>query len=228
MPRYNVQIPYSRGKILSPNVVSATEAPVIDPSLTDINDMFLHVLFARIASSSGTTHEFGSSYDPVQNTIEIDVPEDILEFIEDVEILPKIQRYIAWLTQNSQFWHKYIDGRNQVGITTEFPNIEVKSVTYREIFDNGISTDVDWKTGNKQIVNIVGNTALTFQKPPGPTSLQLIIKQDSIGHPVSFPSYLKWPNGSPIPVTQSSEAIDILSLVYDGQDYYATMVRNFS
>lgn len=226
--RYVVPLPHSRGKIRSADVVAAVEAPVIDASLTDINDMFLHVLFARIATSSGVNHEFGSSYSPEQNTLEIDVPDDILEFIENVEIRPKFQRYIAWLTQSSQFWHKYKDSRDQTSITTEFPNVEVQAITFRGIYDNGSSSAIDWKLGNKQTVTIANSTALTFQHPAGPTALQLIIKQDNIGHPVAFPSYLLWPGGTPTTVTQTPEAIDVLSLIYDGNQYLATMIRNFS
>ena len=227
--RYIVKIPHPRGKLLSSDIgANSLEAPVIDPSLTDINDMYIHALFARIATSAGYTHEFGTTYDPNTNTIEIDVPEEVLSFIEGVEVKPNIQRFIAWLTSNSQYWSKYIDSRGDVGLKTDFRNIEVSSITYRDVYDNGTSSEIDWKYGNKQTVTIASTTALTFRDPPGPTSLQLIIKQDEIGHTVAFPSYLKWPNGNEPSVTSSAEAIDVLSLLYDGQTYLATLVRNFS
>lgn len=227
--RYSVAIPHSRGKILSSTVSSAVaEAPVINPALTNINDMFLHALFARIATAAGDTHEFGSTYDPYTNSIEIDIPDDILEFVESVEIKPKIQRFIAWLTQNSQFWHKYTDDRDQTSIKTGFPNVGVTSISFLEVHEV-TSTEVDWAKGNKQKVLLTQNMAFSFQKPAGPTSLQLIITQDSVGgHTATFPSELKWPNGNVQSVTLAAESIDVLSILWDGEQYLATMVKNFS
>ena len=230
--RFTFKIPHSRGgKVFSAEAISAVdEAPLFIPPVSDINDMFLHVLFARIAASSGQVAEFGSRYNAEENSIEIDVPENILEFIESVEIKEKMARYIAWLTRNSQFWEEYTDANGDLALRPKpgFVNVEVPSITYSEVYQNGTNTLIDWSKGNKQSVSIIATTALTFLPPPGPTSLQLIINQDNIGHTVMFPSYLKWPNGNPTPNTATPEAIDVLSLLYDGQDYLTTMARNFS
>ena len=70
---------------------------------------------------------------------------------------------------------------------------------------------------------------MTFTAPTnGLSNLTLILTQDGTGgRTVAFPSGLKWKGGSAPTVTSTASKTDIVSLIYDGTSYFATIVQNF-
>jgi len=63
-----------------------------------VRDLVLHALIARVADTDNNTHEFESRFFPEINTLEMDSPEYVLDFLETVNRGPKMARYINWLT----------------------------------------------------------------------------------------------------------------------------------
>lgn len=86
--RYNFPVPKSRGIPKSQNV-PGNNPPVIT------NDVFLHLLFGRIAASDNNTHELNTNYD--NDTLSLDIPDEFLSLIEDIKKDPKLQRFVNWL-----------------------------------------------------------------------------------------------------------------------------------
>jgi len=105
-------------------------------------------------------------------------------------------------------------------------------VTFDEVVSNGnsgASKTIDWTAGNKQSITTTGNCTLTFTAPAAPASIQLIITHEASAttYTYSWPATVKWPGGVAITNTNTSGAVDIVSFLYDGTNYYATGLVNF-
>ena len=88
---------------------------------------------------------------------------------------------------------------------------------------------IDWNKGNKAKITLTQDATLTFIDPPGACNLILYIEQDSNGgHNITFPSNVKWAGGLEITPTDTPNAVDIVSLFFDGVNYYAIANYNFS
>lgn len=108
------------------------------------------------------------------------------------------------------------------------------SAWFREEVDNmsvgPAGASIDFKNGQKQTVALIGNAPLTLVFP-GVGNYILRVVQGPSGGPftpvlsVSGGSVLA-PGGTLI-YTAASDAIDVLSLYFNGQDVYAVMAANF-
>lgn len=90
---YSFPIPRGRGYIVKDEEKKCRDA---GPELW-ARDVILHILHARVAASDGQTHEFDTIYDRDHNYIELDIPDCYLDFLETIEVGPRIQRYLRWL-----------------------------------------------------------------------------------------------------------------------------------
>lgn len=107
------------------------------------------------------------------------------------------------------------------------------TATFDAIVDNGNSgtaDTIDWTAGNKQKITTTGSCTLTFTAPANPCSLQLkIIHENSASaYTYTWPATVKWPSGTAITTTNTANAVDIVSFLYDGTNYYAVGNTNFS
>ncbi len=109
-----------------------------------------------------------------------------------------------------------------VSSNAEFSDLKINQSAY---FDEEVSASstIDWTQGNKQSITLTGDVTLTFTDPNGPCNLILKIVQDSTGgHSVTFPSNVKWEGGNvPDLSTDSGDTVRIVSLYFDGTNYYA-------
>lgn len=62
----------------------------------DVNDIILHALVVRVSYSDNTVQEFKPTLS--NNSYEIDIPSNKLSKVLEIEIGPKIQEFIDWLT----------------------------------------------------------------------------------------------------------------------------------
>ena len=92
------------------------------------------------------------------------------------------------------------------------------------------TTTIDWTNGNKAKFTFGSqNDTLTFTAPSNPCSLQLIIVQDSTGgRTITWPSTVKWVGGTAPTLSTGASAVDIVSFLYDGTNYYGVASLNFS
>ena len=90
------------------------------------------------------------------------------------------------------------------------------------------TTTIDLSDGNFFSVNLgVNITTLTLTNTAVGTYLIKFI-QDVYGtRDVAFPSSWKWAGGYVPSLTNTANKVDIVTLIYDGTTYYATMVQNF-
>ena len=90
-------------------------------------------------------------------------------------------------------------------------------------YDNGSSgtaKTVNWTLSNHQKVTMTGSCTFAFTTPSKPCMLSLRIIQDGTGsRTITLPT-IKWPGGAAPTWSAAANAIDILSLYYDGSAYY--------
>ncbi len=90
------------------------------------------------------------------------------------------------------------------------------------------TTNIDLSTGNMFKVNLGANiTSLTFSNAiPGTYIIEFI--QDGTGNrTLIFPAAWKWSGGTTPTITSAANKIDIVTVIYDGTTYFASIVQNF-
>ena len=84
------------------------------------------------------------------------------------------------------------------------------------------------ENGNVQIITLTGNiTWNAFSSPATGQSMTMIIKQPASGGPYTLTSTMKFAGGSKT-LSTAANAIDIVSVFYDGTDYLASLAKGFA
>lgn len=97
-----------------------------------------------------------------------------------------------------------------------------------QTISSSTSLTVNFNNGNFIQINLVSNiTSLTLSNAsPGIYIFELT--QDSTGNrTVTWPASVKWPGNVPPVLSTSAGKIDIITLVYDGSNYYGTYALNY-
>ncbi|MFN5254083.1 MAG: beta strand repeat-containing protein, partial [Chitinophagaceae bacterium] len=90
------------------------------------------------------------------------------------------------------------------------------------------STSIDLSTGNVFTINLSANiTSLTISNAAVGTYLIKFVQDATGSRTVSFPAAWKWAGGIAPTLTTTASKLDIVTLVYDGTLFYATIVKNF-
>ncbi|WKW35115.1 hypothetical protein [Phage DSL-LC06] len=127
------------------------------------------------------------------------------------------------------------DTTPQLGGTLDGQGNEINNVIledYKEtIYTGGSTTGTitpDVVNGNVQSITLSGNiTFNAFANPETGQSMTLIVKQPASGGPYTLTSTMKFAGGTKT-LSTAANAIDIISIVYDGTNYYASLGTNFS
>jgi len=105
------------------------------------------------------------------------------------------------------------------------------TATFSGEHDNGTQGSnytIDWGNGQKQVITLSGSITLSFTDPSGPSNLILRVVQDSTGgRDLTWPSSVLWPGGSKTALSDVASAEDVVSLYYNGTNYYAQMGEDF-
>lgn len=111
--------------------------------------------------------------------------------------------------------------------------MKTKNAIYESLYDNGnsgVAKTIDWNNGNKQKITTTGSCTLTFTAPSALCSLQLIIihENSATSYVYTFPATVKFPTDYPFVATPAiANAVDVLSLFFDGTNYYSMGNNNF-
>ena len=90
------------------------------------------------------------------------------------------------------------------------------------------TTTIDLSAGNVFTVNMGLNVAtLTLNNPVVGTYLLKFVQDATGTRDVVFPVAWKWAGGVIPSLTNTANKIDIVTLIYDGNTYYSTIVQNF-
>ena len=117
------------------------------------------------------------------------------------------------------------------GLTlTDLQTENVKAKTFELTQPSSINstgtTTLDLSTGNVLQVVLTGTTTLAFTNPKIGTYI-IKIKQDATGNrTLNFPT-IKWSDAAVPTITTTPNAVDLITLIYDGVDYYGSCLQNF-
>ncbi len=90
------------------------------------------------------------------------------------------------------------------------------------------TTSIDLSTGNVFTINLSANiSTLTITNAAVGTYLIKFVQDATGSRTVSFPGTWKWAGGIVPTLTTTASKLDIITLVYDGTNFYATIVKNF-
>lgn len=102
---------------------------------------------------------------------------------------------------------------------------DYKETNYALSYAATITPDV--ANGNVQTVTLTGNVTFSaFSNPEAGQSLTLIVKQDATGSR-TLTSTMKFA-GAEKTLSTAANSIDIISVFYDGTDYYASLSKGFA
>ena len=105
-----------------------------------------------------------------------------------------------------------------------------ETITYDTEYNNGnsgASITVDWNNGNKQMVTMTANCTIGFTAPPGPSNLVLRLVQDAGGTNTIAITGALWPDGDTPTFSTGGNDVDIVSIYYNGTNYYCQTGLNF-
>jgi len=92
------------------------------------------------------------------------------------------------------------------------------------------TTTIDWGLGNLFYFTFGAfNETFTFTAPSGPARLVLWLKQDATGsRTATWPASVLWPGNVAPTLTTTAAAVDVVTLAYDGTNYFGLANLNFS
>ena len=122
-----------------------------------------------------------------------------------------------------------LDPASKITIINE--SIVFNTQTHQDITTGGIT--VDWNNGNKQSIDITGTGyTLTMTNPGGPCNLILKVIQgdgaDTITTWAASSGSVYWAGGTIPSLSTGNGNIDIISLYFDGTNYFAVASYNFA
>jgi len=110
-------------------------------------------------------------------------------------------------------------------------NAQMYSTIAASLYPLATTQTVDFNTGNLQVLDLVsatGDVTLTLTNGAAGASYIILIRQRSVARNVVWPASVKWAGGTTPVITQAANSVDIVSLIYDGTDYFASIVQDLS
>lgn len=109
---------------------------------------------------------------------------------------------------------------------------DIKSATFAQEYNNGNSSTaitIDWRRANHQRVTLTGNATFTFTAPHGVGSFICKLIQDGTGsRTVTWPASVRWSGGTAPTLSTGASDIDIITLYFDGTNYYGGFLGDMS
>jgi len=92
---------------------------------------------------------------------------------------------------------------------------------------DGATIALSWNNGNVQSVTLGGNRTFTFANPVAGGRYLIVLKQDATGsRTVTWPT-VKWRGGTAPTLTTTANKYDLITLIYDGTNYYGDASLNY-
>lgn len=114
-------------------------------------------------------------------------------------------------------------------------NIETVGQIYSTIpstlIPTGTTQTVDWDDGNAQVIDLdsaTGDVTLTLSNPNAGASYVLKIIQGAIARNLVWPGTVLWPDAITPTISTGNDEIDIVTMFYDGSNFFATIGQNFT
>ena len=89
------------------------------------------------------------------------------------------------------------------------------------------ATTIDLSLGNVTDVTLTLSTVITLSNPTVGTYVIKLIQDAIGGKTVSWPFNVLWSGSTPPTLTSTANRTDVITLIYDGVNYYGTYALNF-
>jgi hypothetical protein len=119
------------------------------------------------------------------------------------------------------------------GQSPDVQNFDVKNVrdiVYDQVVDDGNSgatPTTDWTTGAIHKVTLNVNATFTFTAPIGVARLMLRLIQGTGGQTATWPASVKWAGAAAPTLSTGAAAVDIVTFMWDGTNYWGVASLNF-
>jgi hypothetical protein len=96
------------------------------------------------------------------------------------------------------------------------------------IGSSGTTKTLSLASGTFQTVTLTGNCTFTMPTVTAGQSFILIVSQDATGGRTATFTGVKWPAGTAPTITATASALDIISFLSNGTNWYGTAAQAFS
>lgn len=100
---------------------------------------------------------------------------------------------------------------------------------HSDLGNSGTAKTVDWSDYRVAKLTLTGNCTLTFTAPAAHSMVLLKLYQDATGsRTVTWPAAVKWAGAVAPTLSSGAGDIDIVSLYYDGTNYFGSVALDFA
>ena len=99
------------------------------------------------------------------------------------------------------------------------------------LIPTGTTETIDFDNGNLQILDLgsaTGNVTLTYSNPIAGATYYLKVIQGVTSRTLVYPAIVKWNGATALIPTTTNDAIDLITMFYDGTNYLASYTTNYS
>jgi hypothetical protein len=123
----------------------------------------------------------------------------------------------TWLNTTEEHFKYGSSSKVMDGLTSEY-----------DAGNSGSALTIDFTDGYSQKVTLTGDVTFTFTNPQNGKNYLLKLVQDATGsRTVTWPANVKWSDGITPVISETASHCDIVSLYYDGTNYFASIVQNY-
>jgi hypothetical protein len=94
--------------------------------------------------------------------------------------------------------------------------------------NSSTAVTIDLSTGAAQKLTLTGNTTITLTNPVMGGTYVFKILTGAGSFTVTWPATVKWPAGTAPTITTTASRADLVSLYWDGTDYFGTFAQNYT
>jgi hypothetical protein len=123
----------------------------------------------------------------------------------------------------------FVGDNGYVGIGNSTPQhmLDVSGAMYSRLAT--ATSTVNWNAGNVQTITLTGTTTFVFNGGQAGGLYKLIVTQDGTGGRAAvWPASVLWVDAARPQLSPAPNAVDIMSFVYNGTNYFGSYDRNFA
>lgn len=108
----------------------------------------------------------------------------------------------------------------------DYVNSQGSAATLQSV-EAGATATIDFAQGDLVNLTLNSNTVLTFENSRVGSIIIKVIQGGVGGYAITWPSNINWGEDGAPSLTVPAGAIDIISLIYDGTDFYGSYSLNY-
>ncbi len=147
---------------------------------------------------------------------------------------PDNQAEAFWIGQSTNRYLSFVstDGAEQVNVLKNM-NVtgQVSQTIPSTLTTAGTTITVDWNNGNVEVIDLQGasgDVTLTLSNPKAGASYAVKVIQGSTPRNLVWPGTVKWAAGVVPVISVANDAIDLITMLWDGTNYLASFNQAYA